>query len=387
MRVYFFFYIWIFLFAVNGRLRNNKFFRNMLIVSLGAFLCTGYMVGTDWRDYELLYNYYDRPSYQDDHVEIGYLLLNNFFSWIGVYFWHFYIVFKILCYASVIRFLLKYSKGNYGWALLFFYTYVSLNDYINCPYRNLIAATIFLYAIEALMEEKWRRYVVITLIASSFHLSALLVAPIMYLVLKKRNPFSRKTVIIGVLSFYAILIVAVSSSSISNLIMLISLVFGEGSSRSSNYLLMEGSAFSVGLAVILLFFVTTIYNRKEIYDNRTAIQMYNVGVFYILVYIGFYFVPILGRFNMFFYMPFLISLTSSLRLCKNKMLKTFSLAMLSLFLSVALKNALTRDYYYVPYSSYLQYVGRDKPAFNYRSNYNMDHSPYRNNSQEIEWRE
>ena len=190
MAIYFFFFIWILLHAIFPNLQNKKISRDALFVCLGLFLCTGYMVGSDWRNYEY---YYGRTN-EDEHliVETGYYLVTQLFSWLGVSFWHFYILTKIFCYVTIIKFIRKYTKGNYAWALLFFYSYLSLYYFIDCPFRNLIAASIFLYAIDAVFEKKWIRFVVVSLIAASFHISVLFFIPFFFASHNKRECHSEK---------------------------------------------------------------------------------------------------------------------------------------------------------------------------------------------------
>ena len=60
---------------------------------------------------------------------------------------------------------------------------------------------------------------------------------------------------------------------------------------------------------------------------------------------------------------------------------------MTVFLAFSLYNTVTKDYRYVPYTNYLQYVLTEKPTFSYRYYYNMNNSPYKDNDNNFELRQ
>jgi hypothetical protein len=102
--------------------------RNIVIyyIILPLFLCFGYMIGSDWRSYELFYE--NINSINDITLlgrEPGYFILGYFLKLIGFDFWAFSITIKLIGYYIFLEFYKKHSEKNvYG--ILFFFVYFAL---------------------------------------------------------------------------------------------------------------------------------------------------------------------------------------------------------------------------------------------------------------------
>lgn len=379
MAIYFIFFIWILLFAIFPSWQKNKAARSILFVCLGLFLCTGYMVGSDWRSYE----YYYGKSDPDIKLEIGYYYITQILSWIGVQFWHFYILTKLFCYYTIIKFIQKYTKGHFAWALLFFYSYLSLYYFIDCPFRNLIAASVFLYAIDSLVNKKTKLFILYTLIAASFHLSVLFFAPLFYLLTLRKSAINKNVFVFLSIGIYILFAFLIQIDQLTSIQVFLEMILGDV--KNLNYLLQQGANFSIGMVVITVFYWLVVYSiDTSILNNREA-QFFNSSILYYVFYISMYFIPMMNRLSLYAFLPFICTLTLGINslLHRNKLIAIVAVVLFTLFLGNAIRNNVTKDYRFVPYSSYLEYIGRDKPSYQERDSYNMTHSPYKNNGDNV----
>ncbi len=70
-------------------------YKYIYLILLGLFICFGYMTGTDWRVYELLYNQANF-NFESNSKEIGFYSLISLFNYIGVSYWIFVLNFLFL---------------------------------------------------------------------------------------------------------------------------------------------------------------------------------------------------------------------------------------------------------------------------------------------------
>ena len=82
------------------------------------------------------------------------------------------------------------------------------------------------------------------------------------------------------------------------------------------------------------------------------------------------------RFAMYFaalYVLAVIQVTDNLKIESKKIYLTYLL----LITLLSCYNSISKDYRYVPYSNYLEYIYQEKPSFEYRSTYNQNNSPFK----------
>lgn len=384
MLIYYLILFVIILPSILSQLEKDKRYFLFAILILGAFLCTSYMPGSDWIGYEEAYRtYQSKGIVDDDHTELGFKLLFTSFATLGIDFWWFFISGKIFCFVVFIKRLLRYTKGKYAWGLVFLYGYAFLYAFIDCPFRNLLAATFMLLAMDNIISGNKFRIFLFTLISVSIHISALIVLPIYYFVYKRKRLFNKTILIVILFVEFTSFTILWSSGLADQIQVAASFIFGDF--KNVNYVIQKGSGFSFGLIAIILIYIWVLIGIKE--DKLTDIQKFicNLSPFYMFFYISFYFIPMTNRFTLFFLIPFSCVLSIGIYHAKKSIIKTGILCLFVMFLSIAMKNTITLDHRYVPYTSYLQYIFREKPRYNYRINYNYNHSPYKNNQQTIEY--
>lgn len=159
------------------RSKLKKYNKIINFISIGflfvifAFRATS--VGADTKTYEILYNN------QYEWNEKGYVYLVRLFNYFGFSFRFFLIIISFFSIFSLNHFLQKYSK-DYIFSLILFVTIGLFSMYMT-GIRQVIAISILLWSIDFIFRKKIFVFVLIVLLASSFHTSALVFLPIYFL--------------------------------------------------------------------------------------------------------------------------------------------------------------------------------------------------------------
>lgn len=358
----------------------NKFFfykknlRIFFLTLIGIFLCTGYMTGSDWRSYEQWF--YDRDIWSNYYKEPGLILLMEVFKALGIGFWPMWILIKAVCYYFTISSFYYFSKGHYSWGFFFFIGYFALFYYIDNPMRNLIAATIFFkFAIPNIERKNLILYIVAVVVSCFFHLSSLLVFPFYFVSRRKIIPVKRAILIF---TFLIGLILLFGNSPILDSI---NSFFGDVDLYQNRLMRYVTEKVSYGLSLgllfqVILFFVALLRNKQYLFKNENVPLIINLSFLYVIFLLLGSLITILFRISMFLFVPYLICLCIWL---KNEKIKDYVIVtkmVVFVFLLYIYYHSITRDYRYLPYSSYLEYVFKKKPSFEYRSSYNFINSPY-----------
>lgn len=344
------------------------------ITYLVLFLCFGYMTGSDWRNYESYY--YDTVDINKGIAvfEPGFVLLVNIFKYLGIGFWEFSIFFKVLLWGIMIKCLKKYCpKDIFSLALMFFVGWYCFYLFIDCPFRNIFAITIFVYSVKYIINPNLLKYLLFTILAISFHISAVFMIPLYFLANIK---WKLKTYLI---MYIVINIVFVDSNIIFSLLEILFswsplVMFKLLSYRELNEV---DSLFTLGMILHNVFFILLIISRKVIIEKVTnGLIIFNFSYLYLLIYRAGLTIEVFYRFQLF--LCLFLSIGMSLCIYKfviqNRLLYSFFLLFVTITVSV---KVITTDFRYIPYTNYLYYQLRGvEHDYIYRDSYNYEHSPY-----------
>lgn len=355
----------------------------IVIFAMMIFVCFGYMTGSDWREYELIYYNIDEVLIYDNHHERLYLYINKLFKDFGVDFWWFHILSKCVCFVLSIYYLKKFSSNYYLWGLLLYFSVFSLNYYIDCPMRNLISCTIFLFSIKYIHEKKLLYFCLVIMIAFLFHNSAILMLPLYYLC---RIELSNKKVYIFLVIFLLASLIAsyvfreIINYIFSNLSFL--QLRGAGYFIDENNLYYHGKSINfitiVVLLLRLLLFWQIVKNRKILSFSVYGNLLFNLSFAYIIIYIITFSLPMIGRLQMFLSIPFASCVTLLCLTSYKERIKNYSLIVFISFATMIGTITVSGSFKFIPYTNYLEYLFSEKPSYNERSNYNLINSPYFN---------
>lgn len=377
-----YFVIIIGLYCSNEVLKNipsgtGSIFRKLVVLALGLFLCGGYTTGTDWRVYEVFYNdltMETAPTYIL-FLEPGFVIYCLIGKLCHLDFWVFLIVTKLTTYFVFISCLKANIEKHYFFlGLTFFVTFYGFFFWIDNPLRNLIAFAIFLTGVPFLLKRKAWAYVLVVLIASTFHYSAIVL--LLFIFVQDRR-FSNTSIII------IFLIVNVVFLSPKVLFFILQMLFGGIpilSRKVLEYTSGENSAgsgklFSFGLVIHTIFFLIFLRTKERIYKLNNGVMLFNCAILYILLFRVGLTITVLMRISMYFavFYSILVGYSPSLFVRESK--PAYSLYFLLLCLLVGY-TSLSSDSRYVPYTSYFRYIGGEKPSFEQRAEYNNLNSPY-----------
>lgn len=361
--------------GICANLKPSRQWYAFLAIFIGIFLCFGYMTGSDWREYELIYNEIELDHlFRNYYNEPGYYLYMVVFRILHIDFWHFFILTKLIIYSSFILFIRKYYSQLSILTLLVFFSSFSLFYFINNPMRNMIAVAIFLWAIPYMLKHQTSKAVILLLTAASFHISALLL--LFIFPLRERNI---KNISFIILYVFCNLIYVFQSGTLSFLGNALGNVPVVGPLAQWYFIdnINDASVdyFSLGKLSKFLFFAQLIYFRKHIEKEKYGKLLFNFSMFFLLFYTVGSFIDILQRFSMYFSIFYCISLVYILKYLHNS-IKIFYASYLVLISFVAIPKEITSTPFYVPYSNYLEYIFQEKPDYSERYNYNLQNSPY-----------
>jgi len=159
---------------------NNKVGNRFLGISFFLlFILLGFRdvsVGTDTINYLTIFERVVNSDYKG--VEPGWIFLNNLTYYLGLKF-EFLLVLTALLTLAPVYYIIKRSSVNPMLSLFFYYTLYFYFDAFNIT-RQALAVVIVLVAMVQLINNKKIFFILIVLLASTFHLTALIALPLIF---------------------------------------------------------------------------------------------------------------------------------------------------------------------------------------------------------------
>lgn len=334
---------------------------------LGFFVCCGYTTGSDWRAYEPMYQQIssgELPLFVFmTNIEPGYVIYNYLCGLLGINFWHFFIITKIILYIIIIRHIKMLCPANYVYvALMFFISWYLYFLFIDNPMRNLIAVSIFLLSLKSLIDNKLGVYMGYTVVAMCFHTTALIM-PILYWIAHKR--IHTHTII----TLYILLNIILISDDIiyavlNTLFSWIPIVGDKIAVYSSGDIADgQGKLFSLGMIIHNIFFILIIQSRKCIENIKNGNIIFIFSILFLIFYRMGLSITILGRLQLYLAVFYCISIAVTLKHinARSKLLYTFYVLIVSVIPCISYLSKTTK---YLPYTNYffmpeMSYEDRD----------------------------
>ncbi|MHB0809373.1 MAG: EpsG family protein [Facklamia hominis] len=178
MTIYEYNIIFITLYAILSNLIQNKKIRRFLFIMFSSthlFFVQGFRsiyVGGDLLGYKVYYNSTDsiREIFHGQ-FEVGYNLISYICNSLGINFQFFICIISLFTFVVLSIYLFKNSKNVYmSYGL---YLYFGIYDFGFSGLRQMIAMTIILISFEYLLNKKLIKFIICTLIATSFHTTAI----------------------------------------------------------------------------------------------------------------------------------------------------------------------------------------------------------------------
>ena len=377
MLVYVLLIILIFLSPTIKYTRNSLEWYYFIVILSMVFYCFGYMTGSDWRSYEIMYEDANWVGLSNParYIEPGYYLIMLLAKTLHLDFWTFFIFIKCFIFLFFTN-LIKKCSGSY-----FYYSYATflgvsgLYLFIDNPMRNLIAISIFYLALKNAVNRHFWRFIGWVLFASTIHFSALALIPVYWLfAYRVKNVYLFASfVTINVIFLIKKEFVDSIILNVVSQIPILGLKVAEYFLTESPYSL--GKILSPKMLIYSFLFVMLLRTRRYIENGYNGKLLFNASVFFLLFYRISLSYSILFRFNMYFEVFFILGIC--LLIGKIVMsARKYYIFFLMLFTLYSMCSMITTTTVYVPYTNYLEYMFSPKPSFGYRSAYNERNSPY-----------
>ncbi len=250
---------------------RKSFWLPLLVLSLFAGM-RSYRVGTDSGTYtrkfvsNLSTNYY---NFRED-VEFGYQLYEYLIlKFTHNYFWLFFLSGLIVVY-SYLHIIRRYSE-NYWLSVLLFVTLGIYTFFFN-GLRQGIAMAIFALSLPYLLEKKFFYYLLVCIIASLFHKTALIMIPFYFLVNLRIKPLYKiLAIFVGSLILSGPLVGYISSTN-------------ERYETYSEVAEKSGGILTLGFYVVLFVFIYIIIRHYKIKDQQflKIFSFYGMGVVFLI---------------------------------------------------------------------------------------------------------
>lgn len=345
------------------------------IFLLSIFLCGGYMCGSDWRSYELIYNDIKLDHLFDNYLmEPGFYLYMLPFKFFHVGFWPFLILTKSICFIVLVNFITKFSGQQKYLALLLFIPLWGYYLFIDNPLRNLIAVSIFIASYHYILTRNSKKVCLITLIALSFHISAVVI-PIIYIFVA-HQPSKRILLVLPI-----ILLLFVNNKVLVSFVDLFS--FNEFVKwKIEAYIANDskegsGQIFSLKMLVFWCFYYLILLSVRRLTNEKVPNSIVYGSLLFVLLYQIGMSLHIFFRFQLYASCFFVVSASKLIFNLKKDSRLIYYPTILLIGLS-ALINVKNDGWKYIPYTNYFfSSITADKSTYSLRSAYNEKHTPYK----------
>lgn len=349
---------------------SNHILKKLYIVWLYIFLCFGYMTGSDWRQYErdYTYDYYEWYTYSKEY---GSYYVFYLFKHIGVDFWIFTGLFKVLYLHSLFSLASCFTKKKLFVISMYFLLGDLVTMLISCPFRYMIAITIANYAICQYIKQNKIIAISLLLLACTFH-SAFIVTVAIILSYFLLNKITCKISNIQYIILYTSLYIIILFTPIFEFIYSTVVPFLNLTNLAEHYEEENNikDFITIGNIKMIILFLLLIYYKDKIIKLKYGNLLFYFSIFSSFGFLIFKCLPVGSRFNIinnFFFVIVFAQLVYSKRNVLNRT-KFIRLALILCFFSTFYN--IYSKYEYIPYSNSIPYIISKHIPFNERSEYN-----------------
>lgn len=339
--------------------------RKLFVLFSAIIFCGGYMAGSDWVNYELIYNHATYLNLKYYNSKTGFYLLMLIFKMLGFGFFPFMVICKFFVFYVLSNFLSNIFKSFYLPFTIFLSTY-ALFLFVDNPLRFMIAFGFVVLSYKYLLNSKIIPYLLLVIIAATIHISSLIM---IFLYFSSYIKIYNKYRVILIYLFFSILL---SPAFISQFI---ARYFPEFIALMGLYyermITFETSAISIGRIVYFFFFILVINNRDKIINyEKYGMQIYAFTIAYFYLQLLGWSMPTFFRLSLFL-LPFLCISLSIILLSEIRLQRLLRLFFVS-YLIFSTISEIYSTYVYVPYTNYFTSLFKDDLPYSYRAHYNKN---------------
>lgn len=360
------------LFNVNSRYKKIRYWIGYMIVMLLAGL--RYETGGDWTSYTEIFNSMEPIDqilagngyyYSWSGMEIGYKLLNSVVKFVVDNVQLLFFVVALIISTILFRTIPVYSPLPQLSVLVYFGVLFFALDMI--VIRQGMAVAIIFYAYRYIIERKFWYLFGFAVLASLFHLSALIIIPLYFIL---NRTYSNTLLVSFFLVFNLILILQIRWMSPMLQAGLSLIINPTLAVKLSNYLTNEvyavGRGLTFGFLVNIITFIVLILNRKRLSQYKYFNLFFNIFIAYLFVYSCMSeLVEIGNRLKYYFMISFVVllpMLVDIYRIFTNKLILYFGVCAFAFMYARGQLLELPIGAAFNPYQNYIIYSITNKPS-------------------------
>ena len=273
---------WIFISYIKDE-KAKRIFEVLVILILAIFAGTRFRIGGyDYFVYERVFNNVSSPSIYgfSNFLEYGtdflYYLFNSIIKSLGFNFYGFTLieslVFHLLLYRGI-----KKNKIDFGFfIIIFLYKLFIFNTFVSM--RQSLVLVLFFNSIPLIKDRKRLKYIIIMLLASFIHSSAIILIPLAFV---DKITFSRKMLTIYSIVFFILFLLNIFGIYCFNPTGLISTIFSgnnsimnkiEAYSSNSSTINVLSTIETYAITIFIIIFYKNIYKERE--ENKIFINIF-----------------------------------------------------------------------------------------------------------------
>lgn len=352
---------------------KSNYANNIYIAWLYIFLCFGYMTGSDWRSYEMMF--YGDNNISINVAEFGFWHTFEILSRLIPDYW---IVVGMLKCIYLYSFIRLTKKITVQWpSLIAFSLPLSLMYLlIDNPLRFMMAMTFVNFAIPFLLNGKLMIFLLLSLCGVSFHSTSIIVIMLFLLSYYMTNRVLeiKPSILAMIYIIFSILLSSVTYlSEIQTTINQLSVLYGFKDYGS--YTIEDNSSFFTIGSFLSIFYGLyiianlTVVRQKFVWGDFIA----KSALLYIFLQRATLLVPSGYRFllplSVFYALFFVVESHSDFFLLKKGSVLIRKAVIV--LMTITLVRTLYQEYVYIPYSNSIPYIITEHLPFHERDNYNI----------------
>lgn len=352
-------------------IRVSRNVRRSFVLWLYVFLCFGYMTGSDWRAYELQYQYVDY-YYLNATYEKGFYTL---FYFLKLFISDFFIALALLKCIYLYTIIRLFRQLTPFWisSISILLPISLLFMLVDNPLRFMTAVIILNIALRYLLNGYMKKFFMIAAFAPFFHITTIFIILILLLIKFDEFILCRKKIVL-VISFFIVSFVFSSTGPVSNLIsQLIPQLELLGAKNFNSYLVEDNDAFfTVGSIMnVVLFIIIVSFKDYLIESNKYGKKIYASIIIYFFLFRVLLIVP--SGFRLMIPLGYFLSIAVAMLLKKNNIVR-FSFI---LYFTILMSKTLWQGYVYLPYSNSIWYILTEHKQYSERDNNNIKYYEHR----------
>ena len=328
-----------------GNLKQKQLIHFFVITLLSCFIgLRGNHVGSDTITYQNIFSEISSYGDTDFHIEIGFLLLNQFVSWIGGNFNTLLFISVALPLFFILRTIRYFNIYNVFLSYYVLFCSSFLLIYLFSGIRQGIAIGFIFYSFKYIVNRELKFFILYILLASLFHFTSIIVLPL-YWVIKKIPYFCILS--LTIISFIA----AKIGISKAIFMFLISFITGHYSAYANTYSDFGNSNTGLGIILRIFFWLSVLFILSKNINSKKTLVIYNILGIGVISYTFFLGVDVLIRLSEYCLVSLIIAIPYSLETINNICNRYLYLLLYSLFLILLLYSTLSfKDASLIPYN-------------------------------------